>query len=372
MLDDQPLVSILVLNHDGKRFLDDLYASLKSSTYPNFQVMLIDNASTDDSVAYTQTHYPWVNVFETGCNGGFSYAYNEAFKRAKGKYYLVLNNDVTVDPGWIEPLVAAMEADTGLGAVQPKLVSMLDPSDFEYAGASGGFLDVYGFPFLRGRLFNTLEKDEGQYDDDVRIFWTTGAAMLVRAEALKWTGGLDEDFVHHMEEIDLCWRMNLVGYRLKAIPQSVVYHYGGATIKPDSYQKIYWNHRNSVFMLLKNLSGKNLIKRLFGRWLLDLMAISFAVAKWDWNRARAIIAGHNWLVLRAGYIKRQRTAVQALRKVEDEELDHLFYQGSVALSYFLKGKRSYQQVMQDEGTDSSPHQSLQETDREKASPSQKL
>ncbi len=368
MLDDQPLVSILVLNHNGKGFLDDLYASLKSSTYQNFQVMLIDNASTDDSVTYTKSHYPWVNVFETGCNGGFSYAYNEAFKRAEGKYYLVLNNDVTVDPGWIEPLVEAMEADSGLGAVQPKLVSMLDPSDFEYAGASGGFLDVYGFPFLRGRLFNTLEKDEGQYDDDTRIFWTTGAAMLVRAKALEWTGGLDEDFVHHMEEIDLCWRMNLVGYRLQAIPEAVVYHYGGATIKPDSYQKIYWNHRNSLFMLLKNLSGQNLLKRLFGRWLLDLMAISFSVAKLDWNRARAIIAGHNWLVLRTFYIKRQRRAVQELRKVDDEALDQLFYHGSIALAYFLKGKRTYHQLMEQQQTSRTPN-TLEETTAKKESPS---
>lgn len=346
MADANPLVSILILNHNGKAFLDDLFQSLKASTYPNYELVLIDNASTDDSVHYTKTNYPDVRIFETGVNGGFSYAYNQAMQRAaNGKYHVLLNNDVTVASDWLEPLVENMEANPKIGAVQPKLVSMLDPSDFEYAGASGGYLDKFGFPFLRGRVFHTLEKDHGQYDDEAQVLWTTGAAMFLRADALDWTGGLDEDFVHHMEEIDLCWRLNLVGYQLKAIPQAKVYHYGGATIKPDSYKKIYWNHRNSLFMLLKNVGGANLFRILFGRWLLDLAAIGFALAKLDLQRAHAIIAGHNWLVLRAGYVRKQRKAVQDLRTVTPKEIDHLFYHGSVALAYFLKGKQTYNDLM---------------------------
>ena len=347
MLDDQPLVSILVLNHNGKRFLDDLYASLKSSTYPNFQVMLIDNASTDDSVAYTKEHYPSVKVFETGVNGGFSLAYNLGFKQAGGKYFLMLNNDVTVEPDWLEPLVEAAENDNSIAALQPKLVSMLDPNDFEYAGASGGFMDVFGFPFLRGRVFNYLEKDHGQYDDETRIFWTTGAAMFIRAEVLEKTGGLDEEFVHHMEEIDLCWRMNLLGYQLKVVPQSKIYHYGGATITPDSYRKIYWNHRNSVFMLIKNLGKKRLFGILFRRWLLDLAAIGMALGKFDLKRMRAIIAGHNWLLIHAKHVREKRKAVQKLRKVPDEEIFKLFYPKSIALQYFLSGRRTYKELMED-------------------------
>ena len=345
MADAYPLVSVLVLNHNGKAFLDDLFQSLLAATYPNFEVVLIDNASTDDSVAYTREYYPGVEILETGSNGGFSHAYNLAFRHAKGRYQVLLNNDVTVDKGWLEPLVAAMEADPQLGAVQPKLVSMLDPSDFEYAGASGGYMDVYGFPFLRGRVFNTLEKDQGQYDEEAQVMWTTGAAMFLRAEALEWTGGLDEDFVHHMEEIDLCWRLNLVGYQLKAIPSARVYHYGGATIKPDSYRKIYWNHRNSLFMLLKNVDRRYLGKTLFGRWLLDLVAIAYAVAKLDFQRAQAIIAGHNWLVLRAGYVRRKRKTVQSLRRVPPEQFRHLFYPKSVALAYFLSGKQTFTALM---------------------------
>ena len=346
MADAYPLVSVLVLNHNGKAFLDDLFQSLLAATYPNFAVVLIDNASTDDSVAYTREYYPGVEILETGSNGGFSHAYNLAFRHAKGRYQVLLNNDVTVDKGWLEPMVAAMEADPQLGAVQPKLVSMLDPSDFEYAGASGGYMDVYGFPFLRGRVFNTLEKDQGQYDEEAQVMWTTGAAMFLRAEALEWTGGLDEDFVHHMEEIDLCWRLNLVGYQLKAIPSARVYHYGGATIKPDSYRKIYWNHRNSLFMLLKNVDRRYLGKTLFGRWLLDLVAIAYAVAKLDFQRAQAIIAGHNWLVLRAGYVRRKRKTVQSLRRVPPEQFRHLFYPKSVALAYFLSGKQTFTALME--------------------------
>lgn len=346
MSDTHPLVSVLILNHNGKAFLKDCFESVLAADYPNQEVILIDNASTDDSVAYTKSNFPDVKVFETGTNGGYSLAYNLSFDEAKGKYLVLLNNDVTVEPDWLDHLVQRAEDNPQIGALQPKLVSMLDPNDFEYAGASGGYMDQYGFPFLRGRVFNNLEKDEGQYDDEANVLWTSGAAMFVRAEALQHTGGLDESFVHHMEEIDLCWRLNLVGYELKVIPSSKIYHYGGATITPDSYIKIYWNHRNSIFMLIKNLGSANLSKILFGRWLLDLLAIGTSLAKLDIKRARAIIAGHNWLLLRWKAISQKRQEVQAVRKVSDQQLNHLFYPKSVALQYFLKGRKTYLELME--------------------------
>lgn len=345
MSSTNPLVSILILNHNGKLFLKDCFESVLASHYPNFEVILIDNASTDDSVEYTHAEFPQVEVFETGINGGYSMAYNLSFEKAKGQYYVLLNNDVTVEPDWLDPMVQAAENDERIGALQPKLVSMLDPSNFEYAGASGGFMDIYGFPFLRGRVFGHLEKDEGQYDDETPIFWTTGAAMFLRKEALNYTGGLDEEFVHHMEEIDLCWRLNLVGYQLKVIPAAKIYHYGGATITPDSYKKIYWNHRNSLFMLLKNLDNSNLPKVLLGRWVLDILAIGRALMTADFKRAHAIIAGHNWLLLRWGHIRQKRKAVQHLRKVSDREIFKLFYPKSIALQFFLKGRKTYHSLM---------------------------
>ncbi len=346
MADNHPLVSVLILNHNGKAFLKDCFESVLAADYPNQEIILIDNASTDDSVAYTKANFPSVKIFETGINGGYSLAYNLSFQQARGKYLVLLNNDVTVEPDWLDHLVQRAEDDPQIGALQPKLVSMLDPGNFEYAGASGGYMDRYGFPFLRGRVFNHLERDEGQYDDEVSVLWTSGAAMFVRAEALEYTGGLDESFVHHMEEIDLCWRLNLVGYDLKVIPSSKIYHYGGATITPDSYMKIYWNHRNSIFMLIKNLESPNLFRILFGRWLLDLLAIGSSLAKFDLKRAQAIIAGHNWLLLRWNEIKQKRLTVQSLRSVNDRQLNKLFYPKSVALQFFIKGRRTYHELME--------------------------
>ncbi|MCK4755289.1 MAG: glycosyltransferase family 2 protein, partial [Calditrichia bacterium] len=223
----EPLVSILVLNYNGKKFLKECFDSILKSTYPNFEIALVDNNSSDDSVAYTQADYPMVKIVQTHRNAGYSRAYNIAFREVQGKYYILLNNDVVVAENWLEPLVNVAESDSKIGALQPKIRSLIDDGYFEYAGASGGFMDKYGYPFLRGRIFYTIERDEGQYDDKSFVFWTSGAAMFVRAEALEKSGDLDEDFVHHMEEIDLCWRLHLVDYRLKVIPESVIYHYAG-------------------------------------------------------------------------------------------------------------------------------------------------
>ena len=179
-----PIVSIIVLNYNGKKFLKDCFDTLLSCTYPKLELIMVDNSSTDDSVALISENYKQVKIIQTGSNSGYSKAYNISFKQAKGKYFILLNNDVKVEPDWIEPLVEAAEKDEKTGALQPKIVSMIDKGYFEYAGSSGGFMDKYGFPFLRGRVVNTIEKDNGQYDDEAEVFWTSGAAMFVRAEAL--------------------------------------------------------------------------------------------------------------------------------------------------------------------------------------------
>ena len=336
-----PLVSVLVLNYNGKRFLDDCFSSLLKSTYSNFEIIMIDNKSTDDSVAYTEEKYPEVEIFQNGVNGGFSLAYNNAFKFAKGKYFVVLNNDVSVDKAWIEPLVEEAEKDESIGALQPKLVSMLEPDKFEYAGASGGFMDKYGYPFTRGRMFDTIEEDKGQYNDIQRCFWTTGAAMFVRAEALKKSGDMDVDFVHHMEEIDLCYRINLVGYKLGVVPQSLVYHYGGGIISYDSYKKIYWNHRNSVFMLLKNLEGKNLFRIIPSRILLDMLTAAQSIVSFNFKRFGALFHAWFWLLFHPAMISRKRKEVKKTRTVSDKEIFKLLYPKSVALQYFLKKKKVF-------------------------------
>jgi len=340
-----PLVSILILNYNGKKFLDDCFGSIFNSTYSNVEILMIDNKSTDDSVEYTKINFPRVKIFENDKNGGFGYAYNKAFKIAEGKYFVILNNDVIVEPGWLEPLVERAENQNNIGALQPKLVSMTDPGSFEYAGASGGFMDKYGYPFARGRLFYHIEKDTGQYNDPARIFWASGAAMFVRAEVIQECGDIDEDFIHHMEEIDLCYRINLAGYHLEVIPSSVVQHFGGGVISYESFKKIYWNHRNSVFMLLKNLERKNIFKILFTRIFLDLATIGWSLFRFDFKRIAAIFAAYGWLIQHARMLKQKRKEVQAKRKVRDDVILNLLYPRSVALQYFLFKKKTYQELI---------------------------
>lgn len=344
-MNDNPLVSVLVLNYNGKRFLDDCFNSLVRQTYSNAEIIMIDNKSTDDSVDYIRQRFPNVIIFQNGVNGGFSLAYNNSFKLAKGKYFVILNNDVAVDPGWLEPLVEMAESRPEIGALQPKLVSMTEPGKFEYAGASGGYLDRFGFAFARGRVFYKIEDDHGQYDEPARVFWTTGAAMFVRAEALQYSGLLDVDFVHHFEEIDLCYRLNLAGYELWAVPQSKVMHYGGGVITYDSYKKIYWNHRNSVFMMLKCLEGKNLFPVIFQRFLLDGIAWWESFFSFNYKRMTALPHAYFWLVTHPCLIRKKRKEVKQLRKVSDNEVFKLMFPKSVALQYFLQNRKTYAELI---------------------------
>ena len=220
--DNTPRVCVMVLNYNGQKFLKGCFDSLLACTYPNLELMMVDNKSTENDVEFMSENYPQVKIVQTGKNAGYSRAYNIAFKHSDAKYFIMLNNDVKVDAHWIEPLVEAAEEDESVAALQPKILSMIDEGFFEYAGASGGFMDKYGYTFLRGRVFFTVEEDKGQYDDIRELFWTSGAAMFVRASALEASGVLDEDFVHHMEEVDLCWRLNLAGFKLKVIPKSFI------------------------------------------------------------------------------------------------------------------------------------------------------
>jgi hypothetical protein len=209
-----PLVSILILNYNGKRFLKNLFDSLLQCTYPNLEIIMVDNASQDDSVAFVQTHYPQVKIHQNAENYMFARGNNEGLKVVSGKYVCVMNNDVEVAPDFIEPIVAAFENDARIAAVQPKILAMQMRDHFEYSGAAGGFLDRFGYPFVRGRIFQTIEKDEGQYDQPSRLFWASGACIFLRKSAIDLVGAFDPDFMMHMEEIDLCWRLQLRGWEV--------------------------------------------------------------------------------------------------------------------------------------------------------------
>ncbi len=340
-----PLVSVVVLNYNGMQFLRACFDSLADCTYPRLELLMVDNGSTDDSIRFVQENYPLVQVLESGGNIGYSAGNNLGLAAAKGKYVVLLNNDVEVTPGWVEPLVEELEAHPDVAACQPKILHLLDRKKFEYAGAAGGWIDLFGYPFLRGRVFDTTEEDRGQYDNAIDLFWTAGAAITIRKTALEHSGNLDEDFVHHMEEIDLCWRLHLQGYRLRVRPDAVIYHYAGGTIKPDSYTKIYWNHRNSLLMLLKNYGLPRLIWVLPVRLVLDAILLLKSLLVLDLRRVTAVLAGYLWLAVHPRLIWRKRRVVQAGRKVPDRDLDPYFYHGSLVLAYYLLGRKTFREIL---------------------------
>ena len=219
-----PSVAIVILNWNGKNFLEQFLPSVLSSVYENKRVIVADNASTDDSVAFVKANFPEVEIIINNSNEGFAKGYNTALKQVQSDYYVLLNSDVEVTANWITPVIELMESDAAITACQPKLLAYKNKSLFEYAGASGGWLDTFGYPFSRGRVFDVCEEDKGQYNDAQPCFWASGAALFVKASAYHEMGGLDEYFFAHQEEIDLCWRMQLAGYKVYVQPASVVYH----------------------------------------------------------------------------------------------------------------------------------------------------
>ncbi|MFC1480829.1 glycosyltransferase [Candidatus Neomarinimicrobiota bacterium] len=339
-----PAVSVIVLNYNGLRFLERLFNSLLDDSFGDRELIMVDNASTDESVAYVREHYPGVRIIESGRNIGFATGNNLGIQNAIGEYVVLLNNDIEVADGWLSPLVEELDSHPEIAAVQPKLRQIADRTSFEYAGAAGGYIDPYGYPFLRGRVFGNIEQDNGQYDTAEDVFWTSGAAMAIRKSSLDKVGLLDEDFVFHMEEIDLCWRLLLQGNRLRVRPDAVVYHHGGGSLRTDSYRKIYWNHRNSLLMLIKNYGPSRLLARLPVRLVLDVVLILKSLITLDLKRAVAVPAGYLWLLAHTGTVLAKRREVQSKRHLPDSSLDHLMLKGSLVAAYYLRGKRSFSEI----------------------------
>jgi GT2 family glycosyltransferase len=297
-----------------------------------------DNDSTDDSVTYVSNNFPSVRIIRNKTNSGFAQGYNEALKQIDAKYFLLLNQDVEVTENWLQPLIALMESNPNIAAVQPKLRAFHERDEFEYAGASGGHIDFLGYPFCRGRLFDSVEQDNGQYDDIAPIFWASGAAMMVREDLFDQVGGLDADFFAHQEEIDLCWRLQNAGYELYVVPQSVVYHVGGGSLPQGNPRKTYLNFRNNLFLLLKNLPAFTLVWVLPFRILLDCLAAFYSVIK---NKnlidAKAILKAH------FHFIKDFRKMF-AKRKLTKPSVPGIVFGGSVIFQYFVKGKNAFSEL----------------------------
>lgn len=283
-------VSVIVLNWNGVGMLRRFLPSVtRFSAVPDVEVCVADNASTDESCEVVRNEFPSVRLIRLERNYGFAEGYNKAFEQVDARYAVLLNNDVEVTEGWLDPLVAYLDKHPEAAACQPKILSWHDKKSFEYAGAAGGFIDRYGYPFCRGRIFERVEKDCGQYDTVIPIFWATGAAMMVRTDIYRKTGGLDGRFFAHMEEIDLCWRLRSRGYRLACVPSSEVYHVGGATLKKDNPDKTYLNFRNNLLMLFKNLPDNELGRVMTFRKCLDFVAAASFMLKGDFKNFRAVI-----------------------------------------------------------------------------------
>lgn len=288
-------LAVIILNWNGRKIMEQFLPSVVANTVsPEVEVIVADNGSTDDSVEWLKANYPALKRIEFKENYGFAGGYDRAIRMVNAPYTLLLNSDVETPPGWWQPLLDFMESTPSAGAVQPKILSFRNKELFEHAGAAGGMLDRLGYPYCRGRVFNDVEPDRGQYDSAqaVEVAWASGAAMLVRTEAFLRCGGLDESFFAHMEEIDLCWRLRLEGFGVYVVTDSVVYHYGGGSLAYGNPRKTYLNFRNNLLMLHKNLPRKKGRRVLLLRRLVDALGFGFFLIRGHWKDARAVIRAH--------------------------------------------------------------------------------
>jgi len=335
-----PSVSIVIVTWNAKSVVQQCLPSVVATDYPEFEIIVADNASTDGTAAWIAREHPSVKIVRHPDNWRFCRGNNAALPHATGEFVVLLNNDVEVPPGWLWPLVDAATAAPDVAAVQPKMLQYDDRDRFEYAGAAGGYLDRAGYPFTRGRLFDTMERDRGQYDDARDVFWATGAALLLRRSALDAVGLLDERFEMHMEEIDLCWRLQRHGYRVRVAPQSAVYHIGGASLPSSSPQKTYYNFRNSLLMLYKNLSPSAWRRTLPVRLACDAAALGRTLAHGQLQDAKAIVRAYRdaWRLRRHYHEERPSASDRAVLPP---------YRGLVPVDYFLRGRHTFADLPSD-------------------------
>lgn len=285
-------VAVVILNWNGKKFLEQFLEGVVKFSSNSAQIIVADNASTDGSVEYLHYHFPTVRVIQMTENTGFTGGYNRALAQVDAQYFVLLNSDIEVTSDWLEPMISFMDAHPEAGVCQPKILDYHRRDYFEYAGASGGYLDKLGYPYCRGRIFLSLEKDQGQYDDIQPVFWATGACMMIRSSIYREIGGLDERFFAHMEEIDLCWKVQRTGKLIFVVPKSVIYHVGGGTLPKSSPRKTYLNFRNNLMLLSNNLSRKEFNRIYRKRIVLDAIAAFSFIFTSGWNDLRAVIRAH--------------------------------------------------------------------------------
>ena len=330
-------ISIIIPHYNGKEILSNCLNSLLKNSFENYEILVVDNGSNDGSQDLIRKEFSNVVLIENETNKGYAGGCNSGISYTKGKYILFLNNDVEVAENFLEELYNTIDSDENIGLVQPKLLSIQKKTHFDYSGGAGGEIDIFGFPFARGRVFIELEKDESQYDNMTQeIFWASGTSVLVRKSLLNKIGSFDEDFFAHMEEIDLNWRAQLIGYKSVITLKTFLYHYSGYTLPAENPRKMYLNHRNNLIMLLKNYSFASLIWIFPIRLFLEFIAFAYAAVTGNKNWAIGVMKGVGFVVSHFGSIWKKHLHVQKLRTVPDSEIMQNMYKGSVALAFFLK------------------------------------
>jgi GT2 family glycosyltransferase len=329
--------AVVILNWNGLKFLEKFLPPLLEYSREDAAIIVADNASTDGSVAFVSQQFPEVRVIRNPDNGGFSKGYNEALRQIEAEYYILLNSDIEVTPGWIAPLIRFLDEHPNVAACQPKIRSWHEREKFEYAGAAGGFIDHYGYPFCRGRIFTSIEEDHGQYDTPEEIFWASGACMFVRAEVYHKLGGLDEDFFAHMEEIDFCWRLHNYGYEVYYHPGSTVFHIGGGTLPKNSSRKTYLNFRNNFFLLYKNLPAGKLFRTFSERLFLDAIAAFKFLIQAGFSDFAAVVKAHFSFYAALPKMRRKRRLLPhgSMKCV---------YKRNIVFDYYLRDKQKFPQL----------------------------
>ena len=336
MTNKVPKVAVVILNWNGKEILKTFLPSVIKYS-KEAELIIVDNGSTDNSIDFLKQEYPQIRIIDNKKNYGFAEGYNKALKEIEADYYVLLNSDVEVTPSWISPIIELMESDTQIACCQPKLLSYLEKNKFEYAGGAGGFIDHLGYPFCRGRVFNYLEEDKGQYDDNKEIFWATGAALFVRASVYKELNGLDNDFFAHQEEIDFCWRVKNAGYKVYYCSKSVCYHLGGGTLNKTSPFKTFLNFRNNLYLLYKNLPLEKKRKVFFMRFFLDIIASLSFLLQGKAGEFNAVYKAYK------EFAKTKKQMKQKRRPIINHNIKEI-YKGSIVFSYYFKKKKRFNEL----------------------------
>lgn len=334
--------TVVILNWNGKKLLEEFLPSvIQYSSLPDVEIVVADNGSTDDSIAFLTAEYPQIKRVVLSENYGFAEGYNRALKEVEAEYFILLNSDVEVTENWLLPMICYLDENSDTAAVQPKIRAQRNKAYFEYAGASGGFIDKYGYPFCRGRIFMNVEKDLGQYDEPVDVLWATGACLVIRAKAFFETGGFDSSFFAHMEEIDLCWRLNCRGKRIVCFPSSTVFHVGAATLKKESPRKTYLNFRNNLLMLYKNLPQEHLKRTMSIRLILDyIAAFQFGITGKFANSKEVVRAHKDFYNNRHAYRQARQENLNKMIVAKPKTV----YPKSILFVYYLKRLRLFSKL----------------------------